>query len=133
MPVYFENADQFSPQDLADLDKIYADAPAWLIPPYANGAALIKAGISHNTLVTARFNSRLLGAALLDKHADTWTLSHLCVRALTRNRGVARRLLEEATRIAHEAQATLQVAIPPEQTELIQLARNKSLTVVSID
>lgn len=131
MPVYFEDAVEFSAQDLADLEKIYADAPDWLLPPYATGAALIQHGIQHNSLVTARFNSRLLGAALLDKQAQVWTLSHLCVRALTRQRGVARRLIEEATRTAQQAQVTLQVAIPHEQTEIIQLARDKSLNVVT--
>lgn len=133
MPVYFESAEHPSAQDLADLEKIYADAPQWLLAPYANAAALIEHGLAHNTLVTARFNSRLLGAALLNKHADTWTLSHLCVRALTRKRGVARRVLEEALRLAHEVQASLHVAIPKDQTELLQLATNKSLSIVSID
>lgn len=133
MPVYFENAAEFSPQDLTDLEKIYADAPSWLLPPYADGAALIAQGIKRNTLVTARFNSRLLGAALLAKQGNVWTLSHLCVRALTRQRGVARRLLEEATRLAQEAQATLQVAIPRDQVELIQRARDKSLHVFTTD
>ncbi|HHX36278.1 MAG TPA: PanM family protein [Gammaproteobacteria bacterium] len=133
MPVYFESAEQPSPQDLIDLEKIYADAPSWLISPYANAAALLEHGLTSNTLVTARFNSRLLGAALLDKQAGTWTLSHLCVRALTRKRGVARRVLEEATRLAEEAQATLQVMIPQDQTELLQLAHNKSLSIVTTD
>ena len=133
MPVYIENAAEFSQQDLADLEKIYADAPSWLLKPYADGAALIAQGIKHNTLVTARFNSRLLGAALLTKQANVWTLSHLCVRALTRQRGVARRVLEEVTRLAQEAQATVQVAIPRDQIDIIQLARDKSLNVITTD
>ena len=124
MPVYFESAEQPSAQDLADLEKIYADAPAWLLTPYADAAALIEHGLASNSLVTARFNSRLLGAALLDKQPGTWTLSHLCVRALTR------RVLEEATRLATEAQATLQVSIAQDQTELQQIAQNKSLAIV---
>ena len=130
MPVYFESAEQPSAQDLADLEKIYADAPAWLLTPYADAAALIEHGLASDSLVTARFNSRLLGAALLDKQPGTWTLSHLCVRALTRKRGVARRVLEEATRLATEAQATLQVSIAQDQTELQQIAQNKSLAIV---
>ncbi len=132
MPVYFESAEQPSAQDLADLEKIYLDAPDWLITPYADAAALINHGLSHNTLVTARFNSRLLGAALLDKQTDRWLLSHLCVRALTRNRGVARRLLQEASRLAHEADQQLQVVIPADQPELVQLATEKSLLIASI-
>ena len=133
MPVYFESAEQPSTQDLADLEKIYLDAPDWLISPFTDAAALINHGLSHNTLVTARFNSRLLGAALLDKHTDRWLLSHLCVRALTRNRGVARRVLQEASRLAHEAGQPLQVAIPAGHPELVQLATEKSLLIASTD
>ena len=131
MPVYFESAAQPSAQDLADLEKIYADAPAWLIAPFADAATLIEHGLQTNTLVTGRFNSRLLGAALLEKHADRWLLSHLCVRELTRNRGVARRILQEATRLASEAGTVLQVVIPADQPELRQLATDKSWVIAS--
>lgn len=133
MPVYFESAEQPSTQDLADLEKIYLDAPDWLVSPFVDAAALIDHGLSQNTLVTARFNSRLLGAALLDKQAEGWLLSHLCVRALTRNRGVARRLVQEASRLAAEAGQVLQVVIPAGQPELAQLATNKSLLIANIE
>ncbi|MDI9738631.1 acetyl-CoA sensor PanZ family protein, partial [Stutzerimonas stutzeri] len=36
MPVYVESVTQPSPQDLTDLAKIYADAPEWLLTPYAS-------------------------------------------------------------------------------------------------
>lgn len=129
MPVYFESAVQPSQQDLADLEKIYADAPDWLLSPYKNAADLISTGLSSNNLVTGRFNSRLLGAALLDKQAECWLLSHLCVREITRNRGVARRILEEATRLAGEAGTVLEVSIPEDQPALRQLAQKKSLLI----
>ncbi len=131
MPVYFESAEQPSTQDLADLEKIYLDAPDWLILPFANAAELINHGLNHKILVTASFNSRLLGAALLEKQAERWLLSHLCVREITRKRGVARRLLDEATRLAGEAGQVLQVVIPPGQPELQQLAIQKSLVIAS--
>ncbi|HKM37612.1 MAG TPA: acetyl-CoA sensor PanZ family protein [Thiopseudomonas sp.] len=131
MPVYFESVAQPSTQDLADLEKIYADAPHWLLEPFADGAALIEHGLGNNTLVVGRFNGRLLGAALLDKQADRWLLSYLCVRELTRNRGVARRILHEATRLAGEAGLALQVVIPADQPELLQLAHDKSLVIAS--
>lgn len=131
MPVYFENATQPSAQDLADLNKIYADAPNWLIAPFVDSTALIAHGLQHSTLVTGRFNSRLLGAALLDKQADRWLLSHLCVRELTRNRGVARRIVQEAIRLADEAGQRLHVVIPADQPELLALARAKSLIIAA--
>ncbi len=133
MPVYFESVEQPSKQDLIDLEKIYLDAPGWLISPFADAAALIKHGLSQNTLVSARFNSRLLGAALLDKQTDRWLLSHLCVRTLTRNRGVARRLLQEVSRLAAESNQLLQVVIPADQAELRQLATEKSLLIAPIN
>ena len=132
MPVYFESATQPSQQDLADLEKIYADAPSWLFAPYADATALIQHGLSQNTLVTARFNSRLLGAALLNKHSAHWLLSHVCVRELTRQRGVARRLVEEASRLAEEAGQMLQLAIPQDQAELLQLAEKHSLLIAPL-
>ena len=131
MPVYFENAAQPSAQDLADLEKIYADAPNWLLTPYADAAALLQHGLASDTLVVGRFNSRLLGAALLEKHVDRWLLSHLCVRELTRNRGVAHRILQEASRLAGEAGVALQVVIPADQPELRQLATDKSWAIAS--
>ncbi len=131
MPVYFESAAQPSEQDLADLEKVYADAPSWLILPYADGTALISHGLTSNTLVTGRFNGRLLGAALLEKQADRWLLSHLCVRELTRKRGVARRILQEALRLAGEADTVLEVVIPEDQPELRKLASEKSLVITA--
>lgn len=47
----------------------------------------------------------------------------MCVRELTRNRGVARRIVEEATRLADEAGQRLHVVIPADQPELLALAR----------
>lgn len=131
MPVYFESAVQPSQQDLADLEKIYADAPKWLLAPYKDAAELISAGLSSNSLVTGRFNGRLLGAALLEKQAERWLLSHLCVRELTRKRGVARRILEEATRLASSAGTVLEVSIPQDQPALRQLAQDKSLIIAA--
>jgi len=45
MPVYVESVTQPSPQDLTDLAKIYADAPEWLLTPYASAEALIAAAL----------------------------------------------------------------------------------------
>ena len=55
----------------------------------------------------------------------------MCVRELTRNRGVARRIVEEATRLADEAGQRLHVVIPADQPELLALARAKSLIIAA--
>lgn len=112
MPVYIEKVAAPNPQDRTDLAKIYADAPTWLLAPHADAAALIATGIERDTLVAARFNDRLLGAALLEKGENRWLLSHLCVRKITRRRGVARRLIDEARRLAREDGKPLHLAAP---------------------
>lgn len=127
MPVYVETVTQASPQDRTDLAKIYADAPVWLLTPYASAEALIEAGIADGRLIAGRFNDRLLGAALLHRGEPNWQLSHLCVRKLTRKRGVGRRLLEEAQRLAGEAGKPLHLAAPDGHLEASALAARTHL------
>ncbi len=127
MPVYVESVTQPSPQDLTDLAKIYADAPEWLLTPYASAEALIAAALADGSLIAGRFNDRLLGAALLQRSDGAWRLSHLCVRKLTRKRGVGRRLLEETQRQASEAGKPLRLAAPAGHLEASALAARTHL------
>jgi GNAT superfamily N-acetyltransferase len=127
MPVIVEAVSAPSAQDRSDLAKIYADAPTWLLVPYADGAALIDAGIARGELLAGRFNDRLLGAALLERGPQRWRLSHLCVRSITRGRGVGRRLLDEAKRLAAEAGRPLYLAAPADHLESQALAARTQL------
>ncbi len=127
MPVYVESITQPSPQDLTDLAKIYADAPDWLLAPYSSADTLIAAALADGSLIAGRFNDRLLGAALLQRGDDAWRLSHLCVRKLTRKRGVGRRLLEETERQASEAGKPLRLAAPAGHLEASALAARTHL------
>jgi len=127
MPVYVESVTQPSPQDLTDLAKIYADAPDWLLAPYSSADTLIAAALADGSLIAGRFNDRLLGAALLQRGDDAWRLSHLCVRKLTRKRGVGRRLLEETRRQASEAGKPLRLAAPAGHLEASALAARTHL------
>lgn len=127
MPVYVESIREPSPQDQSDLAKIYADAPDWLLAPHADAQALIAAGLADGSLVAGRFNDRLLGAALLRRGEKTWQLSHLCVRKVTRRRGVGKRILEEAARQAREAGATLHLLAPTTHLEAQALAARAHL------
>lgn len=122
MPVYLEHVQLPSSQDQTDLDKIYADAPDWLLAPYADADALLQDNLPHGRMVGARFNARLLGAAILLREADRWQVSHLCVREVTRMRGVARRLLSELQRDAASQGASLSMALPRNRPELENLA-----------
>lgn len=117
MPVLVEAVVTPSAQDCADLAKIYADAPAWLLPPYASAEALIAAGLASGRLIAGRFNDRLLGAAWLERHETGWQLSHLCVRRLTRGRGVAARLVAFAREQAEQQGQPLRLIAPTDQLE----------------
>lgn len=127
MPVYVESIRTPSPQDSQDLAKIYADAPQWLLEPYGDAQQLIAAGLAQGTLIAGRFNDRLLGAALLTRSDSAWHLSHLCVRRITRRRGVGRRLLDEARRLAGEAGAELRLRAPQGHLEANALAARMHL------
>tara|TARA_Y100001949_G_scaffold30934_1_gene24063 strand:- start:19928 stop:20386 length:459 start_codon:yes stop_codon:yes gene_type:complete len=132
MPVFVEAVTEPSQQDRIDLAKIFADAPAWLLTPYADAAALIEAGLADHSLIAGRFNDRLLGAALLQRGSPNWRLSHLCVRKLTRRRGVGARILEESRRLASEAGQDLHLAAPADQLEAQALAARAHLPLDAI-
>jgi len=132
MPVSVEAVTEPSQQDRTDLVKIFADAPSWLLAPHADAAALIEAGLADRSLIAGRFNDRLLGAALLQRDGHHWRLSHLCVRAITRRRGVGRRILEESQRLAREAGKELHLAAPADHLEAQALAARAHLPLDSI-
>ena len=132
MPVFVETLTEPSPQDLIDLAKIFADAPTWLLASHADATELVQAALAEGSLVAGRFNDRLLGAALLRRNTPHWQLSHLCVRKITRKRGVGRRIIDEARRMATEAGQDLQLAAPAEQLETQALAARMQLTLVPL-
>ncbi|MFZ6050166.1 acetyl-CoA sensor PanZ family protein [Pseudomonas sp. CR3202] len=132
MPVIVETLNSPSEQDRADLAKIYADAPDWLLAPYADAAELVERGLTAGLLVAGRFNDRLLGAALVERGEEAWRLSHLCVRKVTRHRGVGRRLVDEAARLAREAGKPLHLAAPKDHLESQALAARLHLPLESL-
>ena len=104
MPVLLEQISQPNPQDIEDLRKIYSDYPSigdstadgWLEQQFE------KPGF----LMAGRFNGRLL-AALWVTPINTagnndWSLEHLCVRNITRRRGVASQLIKLLCVKAHK-------------------------------
>ncbi|MFV3415647.1 aspartate 1-decarboxylase autocleavage activator PanM [Pseudomonas nitroreducens] len=129
MPVVVQHLTQPSDQDRQDLLKIYADAPQWLLAPFADAEALVTRGLAEGRLFTGRFNDRLLGAAWIEHDSSSWRLSRLCVRQLTRNRGVARRLLEEVQRLAILQGAALRLSAPDDQPEAMRFAEHLGLTL----
>ena len=82
MPVIVEAVTQPSAQDRVDLEKIYADAPAWLLAPHADAGALIDAGVA--AAFRGPDSIRLGVAPLYTSYADIWD-------ALDRLRAIAAR------------------------------------------
>lgn len=108
MPVYLEHISQPTEQDWIDLDKIYSDCPQqWLSDASDIKASLQSLLDQQAWLIGGRFNSRLLGAVIAAKDGSNVTLQHLCVREITRNRGVAHQLLHHLSGWADENAYTL--------------------------
>lgn len=130
MPIVVEYLQSLSYQDQVDLRKIYRDAPAWLLPPFNDALQLIESCLEDHTLVTARLNDRLLGAARLQRHQATWELSHLCVRAQTRRRGLAERLVFDAQKAARLAGCELRLLTPVAPPEVQALAGKTQVSLL---
>ncbi|MBT2297228.1 aspartate 1-decarboxylase autocleavage activator PanM [Pseudomonas fluorescens] len=122
MPIVVEQLNDATCQDRQDLHKIYQDAPAWLFEPFTDGTHLIHTCLEDGALIAARFNDRLLGAARLQRHTDVWQLSQMCVRNVTRRRGVAERLVSEVRRMAAQNGAELRLLAPAGHLEAKALA-----------
>lgn len=127
MPIVVEHLNEVTCQDQQDLNKIYRDAPTWLFEPFADQAQLIQGSLEDGSLITARFNDRLLGAARLQRHQNVWHLSQMCVRNVTRRRGVAERLVSEAQRMATQNGAELRLLAPAGHLEVQALAAKLKL------
>ncbi|MCL6704347.1 aspartate 1-decarboxylase autocleavage activator PanM [Pseudomonas sp. T1.Ur] len=127
MPIVVEHLEQATHQDQQDLQKIYRDAPAWLFEPFNDATQLVGECLEEGSLIAARFNDRLLGAARLQRHQNAWRLSHLCVRNITRRRGVAERLVSEARRMAQQDNAELRLQAPAGHLEAQALAAKLKL------
>jgi len=122
MPIIVQALKDASYQDQQDLQKIYRDAPEWLFTPFSGEADLIEGAIADGSFIAGRFNDRLLGACILQRHHEIWYLSHLCVRKVTRRRGVAERLVNQAQKMASQAGAELRLRAPAEHREAQALA-----------
>jgi ribosomal protein S18 acetylase RimI-like enzyme len=123
MPIILEEITQPSPEDHNDLVKIYQDYPKTLgkdlhsdldnwIENRLNSGQIIFGG---------RFNGRLLAAIWSTKEPLELKLELLCVRKLTRRRGVARQLLTLLKKRAKKDQLNLTIRQPATSIELSSL------------
>ncbi|WP_025128395.1 acetyl-CoA sensor PanZ family protein [Pseudomonas sp. PH1b] len=132
MTIVVEPLQNASYQDQQDLQKIHQDAPHWLLAPHGDALQLIEHGLLGGELVVARLNERLLGAARLQRHSGGWHLSQLCVRKITRRRGIAERLVREAQKIALAQGATLHLLAPTGDPQARALAAKLQLALKNL-
>ncbi|MBU2713085.1 acetyl-CoA sensor PanZ family protein [Zooshikella harenae] len=115
MPITVEILDFPSEQDREDLTKIYLDAPDWMLCDYETHHAIsqvkqfvqsvIEQPLTH--FIGARFNDRLVGAAVVEQLEHDWHIRSICVRKVTRRRGVGKRLHTEINRLAQQQHVNL--------------------------
>lgn len=122
MPVQLEMIQQPNAEDLQDLVKIYKD---YLDETDENIESWVEQQLDNKQrLFAGRFNSRLLGAIwATEKSTKNWHLEQLCVRSITRRRGVARQLMQLLAQQAQKQGITLTIdehLLPEELTPLLK-------------
>ncbi|MBP5978591.1 MAG: acetyl-CoA sensor PanZ family protein [Halomonas sp.] len=98
MPVTLEHVDlarwDTDEQVRLDLIRIYEDAPKERVPTQEVLVFIEQHLNANHFFACAHFNDHLLGAAAIQEASDrAWWLSELCVRKITRRRGVGSRLM----------------------------------------
>lgn len=121
MPVQLMQADAQALADQsawrADLEKIYSEAEPLrrtlqgqeLEAPHFIDTALQD---RCNWFAAALFNDHLIGAVLVSSLPEEWQLRHLCVRQVTRRRGVGSRLMALVAERGREK--GLRICVPDE-------------------
>ena len=117
MPISLQWLDQPSDQDKIDLEKLYNDAPKdWLSESSDKSAQWAQTQVNKGHKVAlGRFNDRILcGAVLMAQsesgaHAYQFQVDKLCVRKITRQRGVAKQLLVRLCQWANDCAAALYI------------------------
>lgn len=119
MPIYLDWLETPNEQDLIDLNKLYEDAPQdWLTQDgqRLNGEWAKQQISKHKKLALGRFNDRVVSAAWLIQQSESssqtylYKVDRLCVRAITRKRGVAKQLMVRLCQWAKEVGCDLYVA-----------------------
>ena len=89
MKLTIQKLDSLSPQDVLDLAKIWPEQSPAEWQSWLSG---------NRALFAAKFNERLLAAVCITLNGGEGELSALCVREVTRRRGVGQYLVEEVLR-----------------------------------
>lgn len=116
MPIHLQWLDEPNQQDCIDLDKLYADAPeSWAVNSVCDSGsewALGQLGLGA-LVALGRFNDRIVCAACVIRQSEVSTQPYLydvkqvCVRSITRERGVAKQLLVRLCQWADDTTSSL--------------------------
>ncbi len=115
MPVHLEWIEAPSEQDWIDLNKLYKEAPTgWCDADSEHPAQSYLAQKQQQgyKIAAGRFNDRLIVAAAIKVNSEkvnAYFIEDLCVRALTRERGVAKQLLVRLCQWSDEQKCSLWV------------------------
>lgn len=115
MPVHLEWVSSPSEQDLVDLNKLLAEAPAEWLPTHSEDLAtdyLLQAKANNQKIAAGRFNDRLIATALVRSIDENDAIDQMLVRSITRDRGVAKQMLVRLTQWADQNGQTLIVKDP---------------------
>jgi ribosomal protein S18 acetylase RimI-like enzyme len=135
MPIILEQISHPDAEDRNDLIKIYQDYPKTLGDSRQNslGEWIDQRLADGQTLFAGRFNGRLLAAIWGSSDQQQLQLEYLCVRKLTRRRGVARQLLTLLIKRAKQQQLKLTVRQPLVSIELSSLLKELDFQCTSKD
>jgi ribosomal protein S18 acetylase RimI-like enzyme len=137
MPVILEHLTDLSADDRSDLIKLYQDYPSPPTHPShvekspdKDPQHWISNNLSNGLLLFAgRFNGRLLCAVWAKPSPSGWQLLHLCVRSVTRRRGVARQLLTLLSQYADARHIALSINASDAPEKLTPLLAELGFTV----
>ena len=135
MPIILEQISHPGTEDRNDLIKIYQDYPKTLdASQHSSLGEWIDTRLTNGqTLFAGRFNGRLLAAIWGRSDNQQLQLEYLCVRKLTRRRGVARQLLTLLIKQAHQQHLKLTIKQPLESIELSSLLKELNFRCMTQD
>lgn len=94
MPVTVAKVELKDPAQRADLEKIYADSPNWMRRDLSPEDFLEQWIVPCDAIWGGWFNGRILGAVGIRETSEGSQLIGICVRKVTRRRGVAFQMME---------------------------------------
>ncbi len=125
LPVHLEWVESPSEQDWIDLNKLYKDSPSdWCDDQSENRAQTYVAHKQQQgyKVAAGRFNDRLIVVAALKVNVEkvnAYYIDDMCVRALTRERGVAKQLMVRLCQWSDQQKCSLWIEDPAAKLKVL--------------